>query len=117
MLTETQHQLLLEEATGWVSHLATYVEAIKEMKDRLYKCAAGKKDRDELVQIEHFHNQFHIQLINLHDLKHSIRGHMRALSLTPEANHSEKHEQLEGEYAFLIHDLDNLKAEFSGFIS
>ena len=83
MLIETQHQQLLDEAKKWNDHLRTYVDSINELKNKFYKWAAGKYDRDVLVQIERFHNQFHIQQINLHDLKHSIRLHMQECKLIP----------------------------------
>jgi len=117
MLTETQPQPLLDEAKNWVDHLVPYVESINELKTKLYKWAAGKSDRDELMQIEHFHNQFHIQLINLHDLKHAIRHHMKEVKLSTVVNHTEQHQQLEEQYNFLVKDLDNLKTEFTKFIA
>lgn len=117
MLTETQPQQLLVEARNWIDHLVPYVQNMNELKNVLYKWAAGKSDHDVLVQIEHFHNQFHIQLINLHDLKHSIRFHMKEVDLMPDADHTVKHQQLEEEYDFLINDLDRLKADFTAFIS
>lgn len=117
MLTETQHQQLLDEAKQWKDHLKTYVDSINELKNNFYKWAAGKSDRDVLVQIERYHNQFHIQQINLHDLKHSIRVHMQECKLNPDADHVGKHLQLEEQYDFLINNLDNLEAEFKEFIS
>jgi hypothetical protein len=117
MLTETQHQQLLDEAKKWIDHLASYVEDINESKNKFYKWAAGKSDHDTLVQIEHYHNQFHIQLINLHDIKHEIRLHMKSVNLHPDADHSLEHQKLEEEYEFLVHDLDKLKADFAAFIS
>jgi superoxide dismutase len=117
MLTETQHQQLLDEAKKWKEHLKTYVDHINELKNNFYKWAAGKYDRDVLMQIERYHNQFHIQQINLHDLKHSIRLHMQECKLMPDADHTGKHQQLEEQYDFLINDLDHLKAEFKEFIS
>ena len=117
MLTETQPQQLLDEAKKWVDHLVTYVEGINESKTKFYKWAAGKSNRDELMQIEHFHNQFHIQLINLHDLKHAIRHHMKEVKLGTDADHTAQHQQLEDQYNFLVNDLDNLKAEFTTFIA
>ena len=117
MLTETQHQQLLDEAKKWKDHPKTYVDNINELKNNFYKWAAGKSDRDVLVQIERYHNRFHIQQINLHDLKHSIRLHMQECKLMPDADHYEKHLQLEEQYDFLINDLDHLKAEFKEFIS
>ena|SRR5258706_10962230 len=117
MLTETQHQELLDEAKKWIDSLKTYVDNINELKNKFYKWAAGKSDYDVLVQIEQYHNQFHIQLINLHDLKHSIRLHMQELKLNPDADHTEKHQQLEEQYDFLINELDHLKADFTAFIA
>jgi len=117
MLTETQHQELLHEAKKWKEHLKTYVDHINELKNNFYKWAAGKYDRDVLMQIERYHNQFHIQQINLHDLKHSIRLHMREFKLSPDADHFGKHHQLEEQYDFLINDLDHLKADFIAFIA
>jgi hypothetical protein len=117
MLTETKHQPLLDEAKQWIEHLATYGESINEMKGKFYKWAAGKTDHDVLVQIEHFHNQFHIQLINLHDLKHSMRQYMKQLNLIPELDYSMLHQKLDDQYKFLIHELDQLKADFKAFVS
>ena len=117
MLIETQQQQLLDEAKKWKDHLRTYVDNINELKNKFYKWAAGKSDRDVLVQIERYHNQFHIQQINLHDLKHSIRLHMQECKLNPDADHAAKHQQLEEQYDFLINNLDDLKAEFKEFIS
>ena len=117
MLIETQHQQLLDEAKKWKEHLRTYVDSINELKNKFYKWAAGKSDRDVLVQIERFHNQFHIQQINLHDLKHSIRIHMQVLKINPDADHTGNHQQLEEQYDFLIKDLDHLETNFTAFIS
>ena len=117
MLTETQHQQLLDEAKKWKDHLKTYVDHINGLKSNFYKWAAGKSDHDVLVQIERYHNRFHIQQINLHDLKHSIRLHMQECKVNPEAEHAVKHQQLEDQYDFLINELDHLKAEFKEFIS
>ena len=117
MLIETQQQQLLDEAKKWKDHLKTYVDDINELKNNFYKWAAGKSDYDVLVQIERYHNQFHIQLINLHDLKHSIKRHMQVVNLNPDANHSSQHQQLEEQYNFLVNNLDHLKADFTEFIS
>ena len=117
MLVETQPQQLLDEAKEWVNNLVTYFNDINELKNKLYKWVPGKSDHDVLVQIEQFHNQFHIQQINLHDLKHSIKIHMQESKLNPAADHTEKHQQLEEQYNFLTKNLDHLKNDFTAFIS
>ncbi len=117
MLTETQHQQLLDEAKKWITHLVTYVDSINELKNKLYKWAAGKSDHDVLVQIERYHNQLHIQQINLHDLKHLIKRHMQGVKLNPDADHTGQNQQLEEQYSFLVKNLDHLEADFTEFIS
>ena len=116
MLVEAQQQLV-DEAMEWISHLRTYIGDINEMKNKLYTWAAHTSDRDALIQIERYHNQFHIQLINLHDIKHSIRLYMNECKLHPDADLSAKHQDLEEQYKFLINDLDHLKNNFTTFIS
>jgi len=117
MLTATQPTQLQEEANKWVSQLLAYVDRITEMRNKFYKWAAGKTDREVLVQIEHYHNQFHIQLINIHDLKHSIKTHLKQLNLMPELDQTGPHQHLKEQFDFLVKDLDSLTAEFKGFIS
>ena len=116
MLVETQQQLLNEQIE-WISHLRTYIDNINEMKNKLYKWVAYKSDRDVLIQIERYHNQFHIQLINLHDLKHSIRLYMNECKLHPNADHTAQRQELEEQYDFLTKDLDQLKNNFTAFIA
>ena len=117
MLTETQPQQLLDEAKNWIKNLKTYVDTINELKNKFYKWVAGKSDHDVRVQIERYHNQFHIQQINLHDLKHSIRLHMQEIKFNPDADGIGQHQQLEEQYNFLVNDLDHLKADFTEFTS
>src|SRR5687768_12016885 len=105
MLVATQQQQLLDEAKEWISNLISYIANINELKNQLYKWVPGKSEHDVLVQIERYHNQFHIQLINLHDIKHSIRLHIKELQLNPDANHTAKHGHLEEQYDFTIKDL------------
>ncbi len=116
MLAETQQQLV-DETMQWISHLRTYIDSINELKNKLYKWAANKSGHDVLVQIERYHNQFHIQLINLHDLKHSIRLYMNECKLHPTANNPAKQQDLDEQYNFLIKDLDQLRNDFMAFIS
>jgi len=116
MIAEAQPQFV-GEATNWITNLRTYINDINEMKNQLYKWAAHKSGYDALVQIEHYHNQFHIQLINLHDVKHSIKLYMKEYSLQPDAKNVEKQNGLEDQYQFLIKELDNLKRDFTAFIS
>ena len=117
MLTATQNQELIDEAHQWVDVLKSYATSINDLKSQLYKWAAGKTNHDTLLQIEHFHNQFHIQLINIHDLKHAIRHHIKEVHLTPNFGHRIPHLKTKDEFKNLLNDLDQLKNDFHQFIS
>ncbi len=112
-----QHQLLIEEAQKWVIHLKSYGEIVNGLKTKLYQWAAGKTDHDVLKEIEHYHNQFHIQLYNIHDLKHVIRRYIHDTNLHPNFAHRIPHHRLEEQYLFLIKNIDSLKADFNFLIS
>lgn len=115
MITEAQHVILIDECKQWYENLVTYREKINQLKTELYYFAPGKTAYEVLVQIEHFHNQFHIQLINLHDLKHEIKHHVAEAEHHPNFGHRIPHRQIFEKYQLLINDLDKLEAEFHAF--
>jgi hypothetical protein len=116
MLTETQHKAMISECKDWYNILAAYREKINSLKTELYFFAPGKTDHDILTGIEHFHNQFHIQLINIHDLKHEIRHHVREAERHPNFGHRIPHHYIKDKLDLLIADLVKLEEEFHGFI-
>ena len=116
MLAETEQQLLAEPMKR-ISHLRTYIETINELKNKLYKWAANKSDHDQLVQIERYHNQFHIQLINIHDLKHEVKHHIHEAERFPNIGHRIPHHFIKEKIDTLITDLEKLEHEFHQFIT
>jgi len=116
MYTETQHRTLLDECTQWLGELASNRSRMNELKNELYYFAPGKTDRNVLLGIEHFHNQFHIQLINIHDLKHEIRYHVSEAQKHPTFGHRIPHHYIKEKLDMLLSDLDNLDSEFHAFI-
>lgn len=116
MFTETQHRTLLDECTKWLTELSSYRAKMNDLKNELYYFAPGKTDQDILLGIEHFHNQFHIQLINIHDLKHEIRYHVSEAQKHPTFGHQIPHHYMEEKLGRLLSDLDNLDKEFHAFI-
>lgn len=116
MFTEAQHSALIGECNKWYDVLASYREKINNLKTELYFYAPGKSDPDILKGIEHFHNQFHIQLINIHDLKHEIRSHVIEAERHPNFGHRIPHHFLKEKLDALLADLDKLEEEFHQFI-
>ncbi len=116
MVTETQHRSLVDECREWYSLLGTYRQRISNLKNELYFFAPGKTNEDTRLGIEHFHNQFHIQLINIHDLKHEIKQHITEAERRPGFGHRIPHHTIKGKLDLLISDLDELEAAFYRFI-
>ena len=116
MITETQHKSMIDECKSWHSTLVSYREKIHNLKNELYYFAPGKTDHEVLTGIEHFHNQFHIQLINIHDLKHEIKHHVHEAQKHPNFGYRIPHHYIKDKLDLLIADLDILEADFHQFV-
>jgi len=116
MQAEEQHKALINECNEWYDVLATYREKINKLKTELYFFAPGKTDKDVLVGIEHYHNQFHIQLINVHDLKHEIRNYVIETEKHPNFSHRIPHHYLKEKLDYQTTELDKLETDFHAFI-
>jgi len=108
----------------------TWREGLRQLRDEftkdnnlLQQAAGPTLSKEQLQDVEHLHNQFHIQLINIHDLKQSIKVHERKLSfematdntqLTEETNAD--HESLFEQYQNLENTLGELRNEFQQFL-
>jgi hypothetical protein len=116
MTTESVNQVRLEECKGWYEKLVNYREKLNHWKSELYYFAPGKTNQDVKIGIDHFHNQFHIQLINVHDLKHEIRNHIHAEEQINDTVTANAHGNLKEKYDFMVNYLDKLEQEFHAFI-
>lgn len=117
MVTEAQHKTLIDECKQWYSVLSSYREKLNKLKTELYFFAPGKTAFDTVTGIEHYHNQFHIQLINIHDLKHEIRFHITEADRHPNFGHRIPHHYIKEKLDQLIADLDKLEEDFHQFIN
>jgi hypothetical protein len=114
---------LSRECNAWRETLRSYRDDFGQLKNRLQDLAGHQTNRDILLEIEHLDNQFHIQLINIHDLKQAIKNHQR--KLTTEMAETQKgpltddattdHEKLYNDYQQLESTLSEVKQEFSHF--
>lgn len=115
---------LTGECNTWRDSLRSSRDEINQLKLRLEQVAGRQLSKDQLKDVEHYHNQFHIQLINVHDLKQSIKTHDRKVSFETATHNGQinevtiaEHEQLFEEYQTLRHTLQDLRDEFSSFIN
>lgn len=114
---------LSRECNAWRETLRSYREQFAELKNRLQAVAGRQNSRHVLQEVEHLDNQFHIQLINIHDLKHSIKSHDRQIQMEVAARPGQisdetltYHENLYDEYERLEHKLHDLRQEFDDFL-
>lgn len=110
------------ECNTWRESLRSYRETINQCKQNLQQIAGRQLSKDQLTDVEHYHNQFHIQLINIHDLKQAIKAHDRRVSFEVSANNGQvneetlhDHESLYDQYVTLEQTLQELCDEFKGF--
>jgi chromosome segregation ATPase len=111
------------ECNTWRDSLRSCREDLNQLKKQLQQTAAQNLSKDQLHDVEHYHNQFHIQLINVHDLKQSIKAHDRRVQFETTANSGQiaedtiaEHEKLFEEFQSLDSTIKNLREEFGDFI-
>jgi predicted Zn-dependent protease with MMP-like domain len=122
-MVTTEIAQLNRECNAWRETLRSYREEFGQLKNRLQEVAGRQVQRDVLLEVEHLDNQFHIQLINIHDLKHAIKTHSRQIESETAGNNGNLpdellgyHENLFDEYQSLEHTLQELREEFGQFV-
>ena len=115
---------LTGECSTWREQLRQYRDEFTNNETRLQQEAIQPLSKSQLQDVEHLHNQFHIQLINIHDLKQAIKAHDRKMSFEKAAFNGSvnedsliNHERLSNEYKDLENTLQNLRNEFSQFLN
>ncbi|MBC7849964.1 MAG: hypothetical protein H7Y31_09510 [Chitinophagaceae bacterium] len=121
-MVTTEIAQLSKECNAWRETLRSYKEEFGKLKQQLLGIAGTQSHKEDLVQVDHLDNQIHIQLINIHDLKQSIKVHDRKIQQelsSPRGRLSDetvsRHEILHDGYQFLEHTLQEVKDEFKHF--
>ncbi len=114
---------LTTECNNWRETLRSYREEFTHDENKLRQIAGKPLSKEQLQDVEHLHNQFHIQLINIHDLKQAIKNHDRKMDFEKAAFNGSvnedclsRHESLMSEYATLEQTLQGLRTEFNDFL-
>ena len=113
---------LVGECNAWRDTLRSRRNEFTHLKTRLQDVVGKQTHKDVLLEVEHLYNQFHIQLINIHDLKQSIKAHERKVrmeSTSPEGQVRDEtlaeHENLFDSFQHLEHHLQEVSDEFDHF--
>ncbi|HQU55823.1 MAG: hypothetical protein R2796_11605 [Chitinophagaceae bacterium] len=112
------------ECNVWRESLRNFREEFHNNETMLREIAGKTLTKEQLQDVEHLHNQFHIQLINIHDLKQAIKVHDRKINFEKVAfnGHANedsytRHENLQQEYLQMKDTLENLREEFNDFVN
>jgi len=122
-MVQTDISQLASECKDWRQILRNYRDELQLSKKSLEDICTKTLSKAQLQEIEHFDNQFHIQLINIHDLKQFIKAHERKIEI--EASSGEpigedtytEHEELLDKFVSLEFTLQELRGEFKNFVS
>jgi predicted translin family RNA/ssDNA-binding protein len=117
-MVSTDISQLAAECTDWRQILRNYRDEFQNCEKALTESCKQSLTKDHCTQIEHFQNQFDIQLRNIHDLKQTIKSHERKVQqeTSGEEIYAE-HEQLLNEFLSLEGTLQELRDEFRNFIN
>ena len=122
-MVQVEMSQLTGECSTWRDSLRRYREEFTKDKARLQDAASHALSRESLRGVEHLHNQFHIQLINIHDLKQAIKTQERRMMAEMQANQGQLndetlslHEDLYDQYQSLEQTLGELRDEFDHFL-
>ncbi len=122
-MVQVETSLLTEECNNWRSALRQYREEFANSKVKLQQAVARPMSKNLLQEVEHLHNQFHIQLINIHDLKQSIKTHTKKIEYEVNVYNGKlndetlaEHEALLEQYQSLSHTLTGLREQFNSFL-
>lgn len=123
-MVQVETSQLASECISWRETLRKYRDEFTQDNIRLQHAAKPSLSRDQLQEVEHLHNQFHIQLINIHDLKHSIKVHHRLIEFELKEHKGQMreetlshHESLFDQFQNLDVTLQDLRGEFDRFIT
>lgn len=114
---------LTSECNAWREKLRLYKEEFTRDESKLQETTRQSLSKEQLQDVEHLHNQFHIQLINIHDLKQSIKTHDRKMNFEKVAFNGfvnedslARHEALLEELQSLEQTLLELREEFNNYL-
>jgi phosphoenolpyruvate carboxylase len=117
-MVQTEISQLSAECSEWRQILRNYREEFHNCEKALTETCKQSLTKDHLTQVEHFQNQFDIQLRNIHDLKQSIKKHERKVAQeTSGEDVYATHEHLLNEFLSLENTLQELRDEFRKFIN
>ena len=120
-MVQTDISQIAAESSEWRQVLRNYRDEFQQSKKELEKHCRSSLSKDQQHEVEHFQNQFHIQLINIHDLKQAIKDHERRIESEAKNGDSlsedtlTRHEELYEQFSAMEMTLLDLRTDFQNF--
>ncbi len=120
-MVQTDISQLNAECSEWRQVLRNYRNEFNQSQKDLQSLCRSHLSKDQLLEVEHLSNQFHIQLINIHDLKKEIKQHTQQLEYEQSGKEAiseesiNRHEKLYDEFSRMEMTLLDLRTEFQNF--
>src|ERR1700755_1639239 len=124
-MVQTEISQFTRECNDWRETLRSHRDELHQMQTTLQQAVNHPLSREEQTELEHLQNQLHIQLINVHDLKHAVKLHDRKLVYEVagnidtqfSGNVSAYHENLYDSYQSLESTLSELRNDIEHFVT
>lgn len=108
----------------WTETLKNHRTTLMEYQADLQKAAEQKLNSSDMPEVEHYYNQFEIQLNNISHFKHEIKE-LEKLADWDSKQHegklsplsSEQYAKMADKYQALVHTIQELEVEFSTFLT
>jgi chromosome segregation ATPase len=123
-MVQTDISQLSQECNQWIEQLHSYRDELNQLNQQLQNTATRPLTKEDLTELEHFQNQFQIQLINVHDVKLEAKQLNRKvqyqlstsnMDISEETYHD--YEKVADEYETLEHTIAELRNEFNRFVT
>ncbi|RYY56356.1 MAG: hypothetical protein EOO09_06980 [Chitinophagaceae bacterium] len=122
-MIQVETTVISDNCTAWRDRLREHREKLNDCQHQLQQLAARELTTDQLRDLEQLHNQFHVQLVNIHDLKHSIKTHLKKTDFEFNVKNGHlnddtlaEHEVLLTRYSGLEERLQELQDRFTRFV-
>ncbi len=123
-MVQTDISQLSQECNQWIEQLHSYRDELNQLNQQLQNTATRPLSKEDLTELEHFQNQFQIQLINVHDVKLEAKQLNRKvqyqlsnsnMDVSEETYHD--YEKVADDYETLEHTISDLRNEFKRFVT
>src|SRR4051812_13848316 len=108
-MVQTDISQLSQECSQWIEQLHSYREELNQLNQQLQQTAERQLTKEDLTELEHFQNQFQIQLINVHDVKQEAKQLSRKVQYQLSVSGNDISEETYHDYEKLADDYGSLE--------